>query len=241
MRLWINIAARLIFLPLIAGTICAAIPHWIFTRSDIDVPRTMTMVAAVAWGVTFLVFLTRHQWLNLVALGLATLSVVATWGVHVLLARRTFRMYIGVPSVSEFAMAAMWWGVYFAILFAVLYPLHQCEQMTFYSDHNKAPPYPGIRLVEIFAKVNFGIVAIIAIITATTGSYEISFPTLATLNLPLQTVKDYVRPSMGSGGYMPGSMMLYAVFGTAFQCGLAWLICRLGYFAGLIKPAEEPM
>ena len=37
----------------------------------------------------------------------------------------------------------------------------------------------------------------------------------------------------GSGGYYAGSLMLYIGFGTGFQTALGWLICRIGYAAGL--------
>ena len=239
MSSWINITARLAVLPTIVAGFCAAIPHWIFTRSDIDVARTMTLIAVIAWSVTALGFLAVRQWLSLAALAIATLSVLMIWGGHVLIAYESFRMYIGLPTVLDFAMAALWWGVYFSILFAALYPLHRCQQFKPPSGKKQLSPHPGMELVTIFAIVNFGFVAVIAVITVTTGSYQISFPTLATLHLPLQTIKDWARPGMGSVSHLPASMMLYAVFGSAFQCGLAWFVCRVGFAAGIIAPSTH--
>jgi hypothetical protein len=234
MTAYTQIVLRLVLFPILVATTCVGVPHLVFTRQGIDVPATMATVASVTWVLTVVSLLAIRKPIYLLALAVGTSSVVAVWGLHILASLETFRMYIGIPSVSDFTMAACWWGSYFAIQFAILYLLHSNELIGV-AEFQRA--HPGFELAGLFGLLNFGLLAIIAITTFATGSYHLSFPWLATLNLPLQTIKDWARPGMGSGGYIPASMILYAVLGTSFQLFLAWLVCRLANKHDL-SPAE---
>ena len=224
---------------MIAASCCAAVPHILFSREDINVAMAMIGIAALSWCATLLVFSCSRRWFAILALGLATVSVLLTWGIHICIAYKTFRMYIGIPSALEFTMAALWWGTYFSVLFVVAYPLHRHERFKSYPNTNDGPQHPGGTLARIFFAINLVIVAVLALITVTTGSYQLSLPTMGSLHLPIQTIKDSSRAGFGSGGYLQGSMILYALFGTLFQCGLAWLVCCIGFYFGIIKPATN--
>jgi len=232
----LQIVLRLVLFPITIAAICVAVPHFIFSREGINVRGTMTVVAAVSWAITCLSLIATRKPVYLMALALGSSSVLIVWGLHVLVSYETFRMHIGVPSIADFAMAALWWGSYFAIQFSTLYPL---VTNSILGTTEPQTSHPGIEVAVLFGLVNIGLLVILAIVTVSTGGFHFSFPALATLNLPLQTLKDALRPVMGSGGYIPGSMILYAVFGTSFQLFLAWGVCCIAHKLGMLTPNQS--
>jgi hypothetical protein len=159
-------------------------------------------------------------------------SVLFVWGAHVLLAHEHLRLYAGIPSVLEFVGASTWWGTFFTLLFSSIYAFQRLQPQE--PSDTARPLHPGREVASSIVLANILLAATIAVASAFLRGDWFAFWALASLHLPLQTIKDAARPGMGSGGYYMGSILLYLVLGTGFQAVLARLVCRIGHGMGLL-------